>query len=393
MDGIEGQIEHQRLERVALPESSHGPVGQQVGGPPFVQIRLAVLPPVQRAGFLADVGEVVDGSGVFAVVQVPTAILGLVFGILPNHRTGNPVDHHVGLGIVETAEVPFAAHEGLVPGRAEGFRQGVFLKAQTPGVVHGRADGIATGQQGRPGDTAHGGCVKTFQSDALAPQTIHVGRLGQASVSPEISEAVIVGHHDDHVGTGRGHGHQDAVGGAQGRGSGIGHHHFDRMDLRGLGRRGRPFEAPAGRVHRRPRRSHREPIRQALRRAVRIGRRRLPPNRAPDPDLPWIRRPRRENRGAVCGTTPGTGAAREPNQHLVVEHQVGRPDEAGSRLGEDRGKARVGRLVVHTHFSLGVDRSQGPDRSIEGRLHPVGRHRIVESPSVGAWVGIQRDGR
>ena len=394
MDRVERQVEHEGFQGIPFLQAAHRPVGQQVGRPPLIEVGLTVLPPVEGTGLLADVGEVVDGTGIFAVMEVPAAILRLVFQVLPDDRPGDARDRHVGFRVVEPAQMPFAAHEGLVSRGTEGLRQRVLLEAQSPGIVHRRADGMAAGQQGRSGDAADRRRVEAFESDALAAQAVHVRRFGEATVSPQVAEAVIVGHHDDHIGTGRGHGDREPIGGAQGRRPGVGDDDLHRMDPTGLIHRRRPVETAGHRIHRSSRQSRSQAIRQRLGGSIGVAGAEFLAQRSADPDLLRIGGPCRKHGRPVGGPSPaGTSAPGEPHQHLIVEDQIGGPDEPGPGFREHRGEARVGRLVVHTDLRLGERRGPRPCGIVEGRSGPIGGHGVMQRPGVGAGIGIEGYGR
>ena len=157
MDGVESEIEQHRFCGITVLDEGHGFVGEQVRGVAAIALKVggfiernAVQPPVHaiaQTGVAGAVGEVIDGSAILAVVDVPAPILGQVGIALLNHRDGGTVDRGAVDVVAPAAKMPFATHVSLVARGFKSLRHEVFAQIQAASVAGGGADGVAPCEQ------------------------------------------------------------------------------------------------------------------------------------------------------------------------------------------------------------------------------------------------------
>ena len=265
MDRVKGQMQIERLARIAVLNVRDGLVREQIGRPAAGTLRIGMLarsvllhaiePPVgniERVGLGAVVRVVIDRAGILAVVRVEAAIERRVLQALLDDAGVHTIHERVMQVLVTAAHVPLAAHEGLVARRLEGLRHEMLAQISAAGVIRGVTDRIAAGEHGRACHRAHRRRVEALQADGTRTRrakAVHVRRLdrhlARRRVIAHIAPALIIRDDDDHVRSRHG-GNRECK---SLRGAAIGRiRHFDgKIKISGLSRRAAQNAATAQR--------------------------------------------------------------------------------------------------------------------------------------------------
>lgn len=166
----------------------------------------AIQPPVgniERLSLGAVVSVVINRAGILPVERVPTAIVRRILQTFLDHAHRAAVHVEVIQVLVAAAEMPLAAHEGLVARRLEGLRHQMLAQIKATLVVGAVTNRVAARHQGGASHAANRRRIEAFQTNARRRKTIHVRclnrHLTRRRVITHIAPTLVIGDDDDNV--------------------------------------------------------------------------------------------------------------------------------------------------------------------------------------------------